>query len=214
VTTTVTIRDATTADIDVIAELITQSFRPLSATVYLAPDPDTRDAIMRPYFRLFAEHAVESATGTAQVVHSDARVVGAALWSAPNDPDPDRYQQRLAAIAGDALDRFHRFDALMHHPAPDGPHHYLAFLAVAPGMQGRGIGSTLLSHHHRAIDSDAEAKGAHLVASNADSARLYARHGYAHTAQVVLPNNGRMYAMVRPRRPHQPGAGFNQSLPG
>jgi predicted N-acetyltransferase YhbS len=70
------------------------------------------------------------------------------------------------------------------------PHHYLAFLGVAPELQGHGIGSGLLNHHHARLD--AQGLPAYLEASTERSRDLYLRHGYTLTgdAPLVLPDNG------------------------
>lgn len=72
---------------------------------------------------------------------------------------------RGSALA-DAIER--------HHPRI--PHYYLAFVGVAPRLQGLGLGSSILA----ATLARAERRGwaSYLENSNPRNMRLYARHGF------------------------------------
>ena len=61
-----------------------------------------------------------------------------------------------------------------HHPTKH--HYYLSFVAVAPRLQGMGLGSAILE----ATLKQADAKGwpAYLENSNPKNTRLYERHGF------------------------------------
>ncbi|WP_434739687.1 GNAT family N-acetyltransferase [Micromonospora sp. SH-82] len=76
------------------------------------------------------------------------------------------------------------FDAVQ----PDEPHHYLAFLAVDPTQQNRGIGAALLADHHGRLD--ALGLPVYLEASNRNNQRLYLRHGYSAGPAIALPEEG------------------------
>ena len=91
---------------------------------------------------------------------------------------------RGAAMA-DAMER--------HHPAQR--HYYLAFIAVAPRLQGMGLGSTILA----ATLSRADSVGlpAYLENSNPRNTRLYERHGFVARRNIAPHGAPPVIAMWR-----------------
>jgi ribosomal protein S18 acetylase RimI-like enzyme len=61
-----------------------------------------------------------------------------------------------------------------HHPKE--PHYYLSFVAVAPRLQGLGLGSAILDATLKR--ADAQGWSAYLENSNPKNTRLYERHGF------------------------------------
>jgi len=123
-----------------------------------------------------------------------------ALWlpvgETPPDP-PTGYEERLAAVTGQWLDRFQVLDAAFdkHHPAGF-IHHHLAILATRPDRQGGGIGTALLHDYHARLDRDGIP--AYLEAANERTRRLYLEHGYRdHGTPLHLPDGPTMWPMVR-----------------
>jgi ribosomal protein S18 acetylase RimI-like enzyme len=111
----------------------------------------------------------------------------------PDDPPPP----------GDVPAMFLPLDAL-EREAPGT--WYINVLAVLPEARGRGLGSTLIgAARERAAEQGA--RGTSLIVSdaNAGARRLYARHGYAETAERPMVKNGwqgrgsRWILMTRPR---------------
>ncbi|MDQ0811261.1 GNAT superfamily N-acetyltransferase [Streptomyces sp. B3I7] len=84
------------------------------------------------------------------------------------------------------------------HPA-DRAHEYLWMIGVAPGHQGRGLGTTLI---RPALDRcDREGLPAYLEASSPRSIALYERLGFAATDRTLdLPDGPRMWPMWREPR--------------
>ena len=179
-------RAGTGEDAAVAATIIAQAFSPLPVCEWLVPDARQRVRVLAAVFDITVEHAlnfgvVDLLTQTASGASGAGAdgVVGVAVWfdrtrAVPGPPD---YEERLQAATGTGYARFAALDQVFdqHHPAGP-PHHHLAFLAVTPGHQGTGIGTTLLEHHHRRLD--ARQVPAYLEASSEASARLYTRHGY------------------------------------
>lgn len=198
----IAVRAARDDDRDEIVRLIDLAFFDLDANQYLVPESADRSAVMRRYFAIHVGHALDKGL-LAQVATdgADGAVVGAALWYHSDDPGPEDYDDRTAAAVGpDRVQRFARFDHLLHEHTPETPHAYLGFLAVTPDRQGRGIGGRLLREHHERLD--AQQQPAYLVASSAASARLYERHGYRPLEPLErhllgLPNGRSMYRMWR-----------------
>ena len=128
-------------DVDTLSQVIAEAFFDLPPSRWLVEDPAARRAIFPAYFRLYVEHAM--AVG---LVHTTPDRDAVALWlpAGPAAPGPpDGYNARLAAITGPLTGRFEAFDAALeaHHPAAVA-HQHLAILAVRPGRQGHGTGTT------------------------------------------------------------------------
>ncbi|SRR5690606_6346723 len=157
-----------------IADLIGEAFHPLAVACWLVPDPHERARILPRNFRIFVEHALAHG-----VVYTTSDQAAVAVWfplDGPPLPEPADYQQRLAAACGDATPRFQHLDELFEQHHPTEPHHHLGFLAVRPDRQRRGLGSSLLRHHHQQLD--AAGTPAYLEATSDDACKLYERHGY------------------------------------
>jgi ribosomal protein S18 acetylase RimI-like enzyme len=180
---------------DRVAALIALAFHELPATRWLVPDDAERPRRLKGDFRIFVEYAFEH--GHVEVTEDGA---GAAIWVHHNGselPPPPDYDERLIFIAGPHLRRFRILDELFdaHHPH-NVVHHHLAFLAVHPDHQNRGIGSHLMSQHHQRLDSTST--GAYLEASTPEARALYLRHGYTdRSAPFYLPDGPPFWPMWR-----------------
>jgi GNAT superfamily N-acetyltransferase len=192
-----------------VAEVIAASFQYLDSCRWLVPDPLQRRALFPPYLAMLTEHAlrfghvdyIRDEQGVAEHGRADSggAVVAAAVWlDAPYPPVPG-YRERLTRVCGPWTERFHLLDsATSAVQAPAERYAYLAYLGVHPTQQGGGVGGRLLTHALDEIDSDGRA--VYLEASNARSAALYARHGFAfHAEPIQLPYDGEpIYPMWRP----------------
>ena len=86
-----------------------------------------------------------------------------------------------------------------HHP--HAPHFYLAFIAVAPRLQGLGLGSALLDATLARIDAAGAA--AYLENSNPKNTALYERAGFVARANIAprgAPPAGGDVAEARDRK--------------
>jgi ribosomal protein S18 acetylase RimI-like enzyme len=89
---------------------------------------------------------------------------------------------------GDAMEKNHPHDA----------HYYLAFVAVAPRLQGLGLGGAMLETSVKRID---EAKAAaYLENSNPKNTRLYERMGFVAKKSISPPGAPPLIGMWRPAR--------------
>jgi GNAT superfamily N-acetyltransferase len=75
------------------------------------------------------------------------------------------------------------------------PHYYLSVLGTDPEQQGGGIGSALLTPVLDRCDSDGIA--AYLECSKESNVAFYARHGFAVTDRVQLPDGPPLWFMWR-----------------
>lgn len=197
-TTTVDIRNdvhIATAGPDeapVAAEIIADAFRHLDVAAWLVDDAEQRGAIVERNMLIWTTHALKH--GLISLTLDETAV---AVWFPTVEPlpAPDDYDERLDASCGRFADRFRTLDATFdeHHPHGE-PHHHLAFLAVRPGHQGKGIGTTLLCHHHEMYPDVAM----YLEASSRESRALYLRHGYLDRGRFTLPDGPPLWAMWRP----------------
>jgi ribosomal protein S18 acetylase RimI-like enzyme len=179
------------------AGLIADAFQSLPPAAWLVPDPASRARLLAGQFAILAEHALAHG-----LVHRTADGDGVAVWFPREEPGPEPadYERRLAAACGEATPRFLVLDAVMEENHPTDPHHHLAFLAVRPGRQGRGLGTALLRHHHATLD--ACGIPAYLEASSERNVALYRRHGYRAAEPFRLPDGTPFWPMWRePRGP-------------
>jgi ribosomal protein S18 acetylase RimI-like enzyme len=80
-----------------------------------------------------------------------------------------------------------------HHPHT--PHFYLAFIAVAPRLQGMGLGGAMLEANLKRID--AAGMPAYLENSNPKNTRLYERAGFKTQKSIAPPGAPPLLAMWR-----------------
>jgi GNAT superfamily N-acetyltransferase len=190
------IRSVAPVDITEITRLLATAMGDGPVARWLAPDPDVRRDYAPAYFEIFAEHAVRYGEVYATADES-GEMSGVALWFPLTSliPPPSDYDVRLKDASGLAFDRARELDAALeaHHPME--PHHYLAFLAVHPRYQNRGIGSALLDRHHARLD--AAGLPAYLEANAPRNRDLYLRHGYECREPITLPDGPPVWPMWR-----------------
>jgi GNAT superfamily N-acetyltransferase len=95
---------------------------------------------------------------------------------------------RRGAAMGDAMEKNH----------PHESHYFLAFLAVAPRLQGLGLGSAMLAANLARID--AQGAAAYLENSNPKNTRLYERSGFVARRNIAPAGAPAMIAMWRAAR--------------
>jgi len=195
------IRDVAPVDTAEITDLVAAAMWDGPVARWLNNDPAVRQRESRGYFEIFVEHAVRYGEVYATADSDTGRLSGVALWFPFTSliPAPVDYDRRLKEVAGPAFDRARELDAALeaHHPLD--PHHYLAFLAVHPDSQNRGIGSALLNRHHARLDrADIPA---YLEANDPRNRDLYLRHGYVCRSEIRLPDGPPLWPMWRTPMP-------------
>jgi GNAT superfamily N-acetyltransferase len=188
------IRLAGAADLPAVIAVLAAALDHTEIAHWLVPDDDERVQVYRRYFALVAPWFSDN--GTVYVTEDRS---AAALWACVDgafEPDIADYDQRLVRACGAATGRFVQLDLAMHAGHWAGlPHHYLAFLAVAPARQGQGIGTRLLHAHHQLVDRDR--LPSYLEATGQRNAALYARHGYLREQPLPIGDGPPLYPMVR-----------------
>ncbi len=202
-TADVPILPAAADEADSLTDLVAEAFAGLTVTAWLVPEPDQRLPVLRGAFRILVDHALEH--GHVDVL---ADRTGVAVWLHRDRPipEPQNYEQRLAAACGPHTDRFNVLDLLFERHHPSAPHHHLVFLAVAPAWQCTGRGTALLRHHHAHLDRIC--MPAYREASTTGSRDLYTRHCYETQRRFTLPDGTPFWSMWRPprRMAHEPGS--------
>jgi GNAT superfamily N-acetyltransferase len=144
------------------------------------------------------------------LIYTTSDLCGAALWTLPGRWREDlRQSLMLLPMLPVLLPRIVRSTAAVReierrHPVA--PHFYLSVLGTEPQQQGGGIGSALLGPVLQRCDADE--MGAYLECSKEPNVEFYARHGFAVTERIELPEGPSLWLMWRePRRPADRRAG-------
>ncbi|MBM2622594.1 GNAT family N-acetyltransferase [Actinoplanes sp. LDG1-06] len=193
------IRSARDEEIPAIGHLISHSFFNLDANAYLVPPLDDRLKVMADFFTLLTEHAQKYGRVDVIDLPEGGGHAATAVWFdyTKESPDPEAYEERLNALAGEYIDRFVALDVLFEKHHPHDAHWHLAFLAVHPDHQEHGLGSLLMARTHEELDK--AGVPAYLEATNANNVRLYHRVGYADMDpfEMLLPDGTPFFRMWR-----------------
>lgn len=198
---TVLIEPAGHAEIAVGARLIAESFRDDPVVRRLVPGEHDRVRRLTDVYTAVLRTG-PSVTGVVDVARSapGGPIVGVAAWEGP-----DRRRHLPTELR--EIQRYVRAVGLRHLPAvrarlgrwararPTTAHWYLVDIAVSPAARGQGVGSALLDHRLRAVDT--AALPAYLEATGPGNQRLYERFGFRARGPVA-DDDGAPVAMVRP----------------
>lgn len=178
--------------------LLARAYRDDPLLRWIAPDDGVREEVAAAWLGLFAERYLES--GHVDILGDGDAV---AMWRMPGDPsEPDgtlpTYRGLLTALVGEERaaevgEGLRRLRDLV----PAEPHVYLHFHAVAPDLQGQGLGEEVLAPGLRRA---AEAGlGVHVEVTNPRAVPFYERVGFDATGSVTLGAAGpEVTAMWRP----------------
>jgi ribosomal protein S18 acetylase RimI-like enzyme len=191
----VDVRTTTAADRAGVVQALSEAFADDPVFSWIYPEAATRYRVLPGFFRLIESHS--SRHGTNLVAGSDA---GAAIWAPPGevivDPaDEEAFGTAIVALSPPDATRLAICNQILDAHHPTDPHWYLSLIGVGDAHRGRGVGSALL----RAATErcDAGAAPAYLEATNLDNRRLYERHGFIVTGEMVLPDGPSVWAMWR-----------------
>lgn len=124
----------------------------------------------------------------------------AALWLPPGvHPDEQGLTSQFErTVAADKLDRLFSLFEQMDQYHPNEPCWHLAFIAVDPALQGRGLGAALLEQGLKQCDEDGIP--AYLESTNPTNLSLYGRHGFEQIGLIEAEGAPQLFPMVRPPR--------------
>ncbi|MCB5169167.1 GNAT family N-acetyltransferase [Streptomyces bambusae] len=195
------IRQAGADDRDAVAALLDRAFQEDPVSSWVFPDPAHRRAVHGKFLGVFVDVAL--AEGWVDLAEDGS---AAALWLRVPAGDPEggaeeddvpALMRRTADPDNERCELVGRLTGAVH---PTGEEHaYLLMIAVAPGRQGRGLGTELIGPVLERCDR--EGLPAYLEASSARSRGLYERLGFAFTGTAVqLPDGPQMWPMWRKPR--------------
>lgn len=172
---------------------------------WVEPDATARARFLEPFFTALTRRSHRLAVALATAPD----LVGASLWKGP---DLRRLSPEQVALTGfdriadwasaEALARLDAvFDPVETAFAEDVPEPvwYLGVLGVAPGMQGRGIGSSLM----RPLLERADREGFAVTLETAQPRNLplYRRHGFEIVRELPPPSPGGPIVWTMRRQP-------------
>jgi GNAT superfamily N-acetyltransferase len=194
----VSVRGARPDDFAALAAMLARAFYDDPVTSWFYPDARRR---MRHAGRFFAIRLRQLADQ--RLLYTTPELSGAALWAGPGRWREDlRESLMLLPMLPVLLPRIVRSTQAVReierrHPVD--PHFYLSVLGTEPRRQGEGIGSALLGPVLQRCDADGT--GAYLESSKESNVDFYARHGFAVTERIELPDGPPLWLMWRePRR--------------
>lgn len=144
---------------------------------------------------LYGGRAFEQAAG-----YRNEDFTATALWLPPGiHPDEDGLVAWLEeTVAADKRDRLFSILEQMGRYHPDEPCWHLAFIAVDPVLQRKGLGSALLEESLRQCDRDGFP--AYLESTNPANLSLYRRHGFEQIGLIEAEDAPPLFPMLRPPR--------------
>ena len=192
---------ASDTTIKAVAGVLTRAFHPDPGTCYIMPDPLRRAEIAPSLLEVLARYALSH--GQIWLATEEAGLVGVALWLPPEHPtfrEKGMLEAGIVPVAEQAGDEvMGRLATLTGHTEAlrealmSGPHWYLAFLAVEPTQQGKGIGSRLLEE----MAPQTQGLPCYLETFNTRNVVLYKRHGFRVVGEGDIPEGGPHYWAMR-----------------
>jgi ribosomal protein S18 acetylase RimI-like enzyme len=198
-----TVRRATPDDVPRLARLFTAVFADDPVFNWLTRSGRSRHRALERFFL----RVLNSRTLPHGETWLTANGLAAAAWIPPYSPlqspsllDDIRMFPTVLRLTGvPRLGRGAAMAAAMAGAHPEQPFFYLAFIAVAPRLQGAGLGTLLLERTLARVD--AARAGAYLENSNPRNLALYERAGFKVTREIVARRDAPpMFAMWRPAR--------------
>jgi ribosomal protein S18 acetylase RimI-like enzyme len=189
------IRTAKASEAEHCFAVLTLAFAGDPAARWAWPDQQQYSNAFPRFARAFGGRAVDA--GTAHYVEGFS---GVALWLPPGTPPDEEslvrvFEDTVADELRDAaFSMFEQMDA--YHP--DEQHWHLPLIGVDPVSQGRGYGSTLLSHVLDACDRQQAL--AYLEATSPRNVPLYERHGFEVLGTIQVGTSPPVFPMARKPR--------------
>lgn len=198
-----TVRRATQDDVPRLARLFAAVFAADPVFNWMARNDRSRHKALERFFL----RVLNSRTLPHGETWLTANGLAAAAWIPPYSPlqspsliDDLRMVPTVVRLTGvPRLARGAAMASAMAGAHPVEPCFYLAFIGVAPRLQGAGLGTLLLERTLQRVD--AARAGAYLENSNPRNLSLYERAGFTVTREIVARRDAPpMFAMWRPAK--------------
>jgi GNAT superfamily N-acetyltransferase len=189
------IHRSSTADSDRVIDAIMMGFASDPILRWMFPEPQKYLAVFPTFTRLFGGRAFDHGAA----FHSDG-YLGGALWLPPGiHPDGDGLIALLQKnLENPVRDEIFSILEQMDRLHPEEPCWHLAFIAVDPTQQNKGLGSALLEQMLPTCDRDKTL--AYLESTNPANLSLYERHGFKLLEKMQAGSSPPMFAMRREPR--------------
>jgi ribosomal protein S18 acetylase RimI-like enzyme len=198
-----TVRLAAEPDIPVLAAMLARSFADDPVSMWTCPAEAMLPETLRRFFETRLRLLIDEGS-----VWTTPELSAAAIWAPP-------HRAHSTPAEDFALTRPLLRRAILGHPTTlarvpmvglalagiqrrhphDPAHWYLAVLGTEPLLQGRGLGSAVLTPVLQACDADEV--GAYLESSKERNIDFYVRHGFRVTREDRLPRGPKVWAMWR-----------------
>lgn len=182
---------------DFVAQILTEAFAQDPWTLGHIPAAAAGSEAAADYQRrVVREHGLVNQNIDVAVArsHNGEEILGAALWNPPHAPQQSEELEALF-VSSHQLDAQREAEdhSLVVAARPNEAHWHLEMLAVSPGAQGLGVGSTLLRHGLQRAGQFMVS----LESTTAGSRRLYERHSFRLHREVTDSRGVLQYAMWR-----------------
>tara|TARA_B100000287_G_scaffold45113_1_gene40408 strand:- start:859 stop:1440 length:582 start_codon:yes stop_codon:yes gene_type:complete len=181
---------ATIKDLERIKGVLKLGFASDALMRWVFPDASAFLKSFDVWMEEFSKIALEN-----DIVYSEKNFYGSSLWHPPRvEFDVSVLEPTFEFIPLDRIEMVANFfeELKKYHPEDSW---YLAFIAVDPAQQRKGIGSFLLKEALKAIDESGDR--AYLEASNEQNKALYERHGFVEIGKVQMQDSPTAYPMIR-----------------
>jgi GNAT superfamily N-acetyltransferase len=189
----VRVRLARPDDFQPLAEMLARAFYDDPVTSWFYPDDARRMKHARRFFAIRQRQLARQ-----RLIYTTPERSGAALWAGPGRWREDLRESLMLPVLLPRIVRSTHAVREIERRHPVQPHYYLSVLGTEPQQQGGGIGSALLGPVLRRCDSDRV--GAYLESSKESNVDFYARHGFAVTERIELPEGPPLWLMWREPR--------------
>jgi len=189
------LRQAAGHDLPTVVETLTAAFLDDPFMTWWIPDLRRRRQLLPACFEIIVD--VNHPHG--ELYTTDPIPAAAAVWIPPGcQPSGEQAEELVGWFADAAEETAARLLCALERMAehhPEEPHAYLFLLGTRPQWQGRGLGSALL---RRVLERcDRHGIPAYLEATSFDNQRLYRRHGFEVTGEILLPDGPSLWPMWR-----------------
>ncbi|MBA3327724.1 MAG: GNAT family N-acetyltransferase [Solirubrobacterales bacterium] len=186
-----TVRRATAADLDRVADTLARAFANDAHVRATVPAAGFEERL-RSLYALYAETTL--ALGELWVAGDGA---AAAMWQPPGGaPAAPALKERVAELLGERFGAYAAAASLGAAHRPEREHFYLAGMGTAPEHQGSGLGGAVIAPV--LARCDAEGLPAATDTSTALGAAFYERRGFVVTTRYEEPSGGPVWVLCRP----------------
>jgi GNAT superfamily N-acetyltransferase len=189
-------RTARVEDVSQLSRALGEAFYDDPVFGWLMPDPARRPARLRRFFELELRTVglPRGSVWTTDALDGAAITTPPGMWWLPMT-EAIRNVAGFTRAFGRRLPHATALLQLMEHRHIREPHHYFAYIGVAPRSQGQGLGTRLM----RPVLEDCDVAGlpAYLEATSERNARLYERLGFTLLDTLTLGSSPPLLLMRR-----------------